>query len=122
MPALVKVKLNVAPLPPSEWLKAPVSLVTVCGALLVLVQVTVVPTLMVSTLGLKLKPPYPPTTETAACEPLGVFVAAEMVLVGVTVAATLGATVGTMLAAGTAFVVVELPQRQPAPAAQGRQA
>src|ERR1700682_1251711 len=78
VPALVKVKLNVSLfaemgvlMPESNVV--PSSLVTVCGAPVVLVQVTVVPTLMVMLAGLNAKVPLL-VIETAMAEPDGVAV------------------------------------------------
>ena len=76
---MVKVKLYVPPLAPMGLLipeskVVPSSLVTVWGALVLLVQVTVVPTLMVMLAGLKAKEPLL-VIETAIVEPDDVAVA-----------------------------------------------
>ena len=89
MPALVKVWLNVPPLGDRGVLMpesnvVPSSLVTVCGALVVLVQVTVVPTLMVRVAGLNAKVPLL-VIETAIVEPEDVAVGVFPACVGVAV-------------------------------------
>ena len=86
---MVKVKLNVplfaemgVLMPESNVV--PSSLVTVCGAPVVLVQVTVVPTLMVMVVGLKPKLPVDVSMAIAFVGPDGVAVAVAVVpVVGV---------------------------------------
>src|SRR5215469_12182340 len=93
VPGIVNVKLKVVPLPASEPSKeagSPASLVTVCGTLVLSVQVTVVPAFTDRLLGLKPNLLYAPpelVIETAACGPLGVLVGAGTVFVGAAVGA-----------------------------------
>jgi hypothetical protein len=95
VPALEKVKLNVPPFAGMGVLMlesndVPSSLVTVCGAAVVLVQVTVVPTLMVMLAGLKPKLPVDESMAMAFVGPDGVAV---VPVVGVLPA---GAVVGVL--------------------------
>ena len=112
---MVKVKLYVPPLAAMGLLlpeskDVPSSLVTVCGALVLLVQVTVVPTLTVMVAGLNAKVPLV-TIETAIVGPDGAAVAVvPFVGVGVLPA---GAVVGVLPACvgvGVVPVVVVPPQ------------
>ena len=86
---MVKVKLNVPPLAAMGVLMPesnvePSSLVTVWGTLVLLVQVTVVPTLMVMVAGLNAKEP-PVVIETAIAGPDDVAVAAGVLPPGAVV-------------------------------------